>query len=421
MAITYPRTMRGQFEIRESASWGADTGTWTYLKTKEVGFPSGLDYVEGDDITQEDAEDVGSVILTPGDVTMRCGLHPAVSSWPTLAPVIGDMPPIFVPLKSLMGLVTVGGYGVTTTGNTTTVLQFDIYGSTPSALGWKPSDPILVRNAGESNIMGANVVKEVDDLAFTVTLVSPLPSAPGDGAICYGGFAAPKISTDTSVPVDTRWTGEATYDVRKALSSLPSSAQISAPYRGLAELSMTFHSAQPIPPDASESGGGAVSQTYDYPEASQVIAGGLYHWDGSSNRKLTGGIEIDFGVELSDVDGINAVDPNGIAAMVLTARKIRVSVKPALTSDAHALWEIFQNPTTDSVLTGWWGTGPRAWMFQVPQATIMAVPDWGDEGGKVILEATFGAAKYTGHDGSASPTTGIDSPFVLASLAGAAS
>lgn len=427
MAITHPRVKRGQFEIRESASWGADSGAWTYMKLKEQTMPPGLDYVEGDDITQYDAEDVGSVLLAPGDVTLRSGLHPAVSEWPAVKPIIGNLPPIYTLLKSLMGTATAGGYGVTTTGNTASVLQFDSY-DTLSALGYLEGDLVYLREPGAAGIIWASAIADVDDLNFQITLRHPVAAAacangsePADETIVYGGFNVPKITTDVSVPLDLRWTGEAAYIQRKALSCLPSAASISAPHRGLAELSMTFRSALPAPPDASESGGGVSLQTYSYPETSQVIKGGLYHWDGSTNRKLTGGMEIDFGVELSEVGGVNAVDPLGIAAFVLTARKIRVRVSPAMNSDAYALWDIFQNPPTTSILTGWWGIGQRVSAFQIPQAAIVSVPSESDGEGKVMIEAEFGASPYTGDTGSPSGSTGVDAPFVLGSLAGAAS
>lgn len=421
MAITYPRTMRGQLEIRESAGWGQDSGAWTYMKAKEVGFPTGLEYQEGDDITQDDAEDIGHVLFGPGDVTLRTGLHPAVSAWPGVAPLIGNLPPVFVLLKSLMGAVTVGGYGVTDSGNTTTVLQFDAQGAMPTAMGFVEGDPIWVRDPAGAAVLGANVIKDVDDVAFTVTIRSPLPDTPDDLAIGLGGYAAPKVSTDVSVPLDLRWTGEAAYDVRKSISCLPSSCGIEAPYRGLAELSMTFRSALPSPPDASESGGGALQQSYPYPETSQVIKGGLYYWNGSTNRKLTGGISIDFGVENSEVGGINGVDPNGIAAMVLSARKIRVKITPAMNADGYALFDVFQNPPPISVLTGWWGVGPRVWMFQIPQAVIVEAPNYADDEGKTMLDCTFGAAEYNGDTGTPGATDGIDKPFVIACLAGATS
>jgi len=411
--------MRGILEIGEESAWGAGSASLAYLATKEVSFPTGHEYEPGDDITQYDAEDVGSILYQPGDVQIRCGLHPAVAEWPVGKPDLGDLPPIFTLLKSALGGALAGGYGVTTTGNTTTVLQFDPYGDTPATLGFKVGEPVWVRVAGGANVLGYNTIKTVNNTAFTVTLRSPVPSAPGDAAVVYGGFACPKLTTQTSTSLEALWTGEASYDVRQALACAPSSQTIAVPFRGLAELTTTLRSARPVPPDPSESGGGVSQQSYPYPEASQAIHGGLYLWDGAVNHKLTGGVDIDLGIELSEVPGINGVDPNGIAAFVLTARKIRVKLTPAYVDTT--MWEVFQNPPASSVLTGWWGVGPRCWGFQIPQAIVVSSPSWTDEEGKINLSVEFGAAEYTGDTGTPGAADAIDKPFVIGCIAGDAS
>jgi hypothetical protein len=43
-------------------------------------------------------------------------------------------------------------------------------------------------------------------------------------------------------------------------------------------------------------------------------------WNGVSLTKFTGGVEIDFGVELSADDGFHFDDPNGIASFVTHKR-----------------------------------------------------------------------------------------------------
>ena len=417
--MAYYRTKRGALFIGEETAFGDGAAALTYIKTKEVGFPAGMEYAPSDDIVQEDVEDQGTVLYGPGDVTFKMGLHPVKgSTWPTAKPVLGSKPPISLPLEAIMGGVLAGGYGVLTAGSTTTVLQFDPYDpvGVPSVMGFVVGEPVYVRTSGAENVLGVNVAKDVDDINFTVTLRSPLPSAPATGAIVYGGYCWPKLSSAASSSYELQFEGEAVTDVRQSLGGFAGQASIAAPQRGKAELSMTFHCAEPVPLDVAEAGGNPGVQAYAYPDAAQVIAGGLYLWDGTNNHKLTGGIDIDFGVESVPVEGIHGTDPNGIAAYVMIMRTIRVKVNPAYVD--NKLIDLFRNPKAVQVLTGWFGRGPRVWMFQLPQTIMTMAPTLGDQSGVIIHPLEFGAAAYTGDTGTGGAAAAGDKPAVIGVLAG---
>lgn len=415
--MAYYRTKRGALFIGEETSFGAGSAALEYIKTKEVGFPAGMEYSPADDIVQEDTEDQGTVLYGPGDVTFKMGLHPVKgSTWPTAKPVLGSKPPISLPLEAIMGGVKAGGYGVLVAGSTTTVLKFDPDGDTPTVMGFVEGEPVYVRTAAAANVLGVNVAKDVDDVAFTVTLRSPLPSAPAVSAIVYGGYCWPKLSSAISTSYELKFLGEASTDVRQSLGCFAGAGALAAPHRGKGELSLTFHSAQPVPLDVAEAGGSPAVQAYSYPDAAQVIAGGLYLWDGSSNHKLTGGIDIDFGVESVPVEGVHGTDPNGIVAYVMIMRTIRVKVDPAYVD--NALINLFQNPADVQVLTGWFGRGPRVWMFQLPQTIMTLAPTFGDKAGVIIHPLEFGAAAYTGDTGTGGASDAADKPAVLGVLAG---
>ena len=414
--MAYYRSKRGAFFIGEESSFGAGSVAQVYLKAKEVSMPSGMEYQAGDDIVQKDAEDAGSVLYQPGDVVVKCGLHPFTTAWPTAKPSLGSKPPISHTLKAVLGGVLAGGYGVSTSGHTTTVIQFDPYGDTPSTLGFKVGEPVYVRNSGALNILGANVVKTVDDVGNTITLRSPLPAVPGTAAIVYGGYCWPKLPTGTAQSYQATYKGEAATHVQQAYGCCAAAASIAAPYRGLAELSITFRSAQPLPMILAESGGAPSPQTYSYPEASQVLNGGLYLYNGVSSTKLAGGIDVDFGVELQEVPGVNGVDPNGIAGYLLTARKIRLKLNPAYTD--NAIIDTFQNPPASAVLTGWWGRGAAVWTFQIPAAMLVTPPELNDESNVLHNRLEFGCGEWTGDTGAFSDAEAGDKPFVLGCLAG---
>jgi len=414
--MAYYHTKRGALFIGEEDSWGAGSSSLAYVQTKEFSIPVGMEYSDPQNITQSDVEDQGSVLYQPGDISFKMGLHPYTSTWPTAKCVIGSIPPISQVLQAILGGTKAGGYGVTTIGNTTTVLQFDIYDDTPTDLGFVEGEAVWVRNPDETNVLGANVISDVDDVAFTITVRSPLPSTPADAAIVYGGFCNPKLATSQVASQEVKWTGEATTDVRQALGCIASQASIEAPYRGLAELTAGFRSARPVPPDIAESGGAPSDQTYNYPEASQVLFGGLYLWDGSENRKITGGASINFSIDAVDIPGIHGTDPNGIADIILAARKIRVKIKPAYAD--NDLIDMFQNPPASMVLTGWWGRGSASWMFQVPAGMLVSSPNWTDEGGAIHHELEIGTGAYTGDTGTGGATDAGDKPFVIGMLAG---
>lgn len=422
--MAYYRTTRGSVwigpEDTTTPAWGGGSSSLEYLKTQEVTTAAGqgVEYSEITNITQEDVEDQGSYLTVPGDITLKTGLHPWSNTWPTAKPVDGNEPPISNLLESVFGGVNSGGYGVTSAGNTADVLQFDPYDPLDD-LGFAPGDMIFVRNPGAANIIGANVIKSIDTGDSEITLRSPLPSIPENGAIVYGGYSFAKLPAAQADSYEIEYRGEATTDVRQHLACVPTSLTIDAPYRGQATISVTYRSAAPTPMDVDESGGNPDTQTYPYPEASQVL-GGLSYYVGTNALKFTGGISITAEIEAADVNGIWNDDPNGIANILMMSRKVRVVLTPAY-EDNH-VFDSFRVPNAISVLTGWFGRGAAVWGFQIPQALFVAAPAFGDESGVLTTETTWGCGAYSGDTVQAPGTIGAGDPgdksFVIAMLAG---
>lgn len=425
--MAYYRSKRGAIWGESETAFGAGgAGSPTYLKTKEFSAPIGLEYAPGDDITQKDVEDIGSILYKPGELTLKMGMHPQQSAWPTGAPVEGENNPIVGLLEGVLGTVFDGGYGVThTTGNSTTVLAFPTGEGvdTPTEMGFVPGEFVFVRNANGTNIVGANVVKTVDDVLNKVTLRSPLPAIPGSQAIVYGGYTVAKLPMTTVPSYEFIVSGEGAFDHQHLFGCCCKSLSIEAPHGGLATLSATYSCAAPTPPVAGENGGAPDNQTYSYPETPQVLFGGLYLHDATgagTTYKLEGGVNIDLGVELQPVEGVHGVDPNGIAGYCLTARTIRVKLQPAYTS--NALYALFASPPSAGLtVTGWWGRGAQVWAFQIPNAILVSPPKKADKNGISMLEVEFGCAAYAGDTGTFDDADAGNKPFCIGVLAGAVS
>jgi len=419
--MAYYRYKRGACYIGEETAWGAGSSGLKYLRAKEVTIPPGEDYVEGEDIIIKDAEDVGHVILAPGDVTIKSSLKAAVAEWPGQAPSDNqaNLNPLGHLLESGLGGWVAGGYGVTSSSNTTTILRFDPYGDTPTTMGFTVGQLVAVRNAAAENVVGVGRISALDDVAYTVTLGCPLPAAPGNAAIVYGfqNFFTTYPASPKSYEV--KFLGEAEDDVRQAKGCVVSSIQIDAPLRGTAEITAVLRSALPTPMDPDTTGGAPdeTSQELIYGDT-QVISGGLYAYNPSIGlTKLTGSVKIDAGIELLEVAGINGVDPNGVAAYRQGLRKTRVTVTPAYVT--AGMWEVFRDPpAAGTMLIGWWGRGCRVFGFCIPCGHLVQVPSLNDQGGVLSTELVFGAMNHADTGDFAADECG-DKPFVMGWLAGA--
>lgn len=424
--MTYYRSnaKRGAVWAGPETSFGAGASELSYIKVKEFQTPTGLDYQPADDIVQEDAEDAGSVLYVGGELSLKGGLHPCLTAFPTAKPGENQYPPMAGNLSAVLGEPLAGGYGVTdTTGNSATELAFPSAGSTPTSMGFKCGELVWVKNAAGTNVLGVNAIKTVNDSTKKLTLRSPLPGIPGSQAVVYGGHSWAKLPIAAAPSYEIVTSGEAAFDHQHFLGCCIKALSLDAPHGGTATLSATYQVAQPVPPASGETGGAPTSQAYPWPGAPQVLFGGLWlhdHTGAGTSYKIEGGVSIEFGVDLQPVGGLHGTDPLGTAGFVITERKIRVKVTPAYTS--NALFALFENPPTAGLtLSGWWGRGAASWGFNVPNATIVSAPKKTDKNGVAMLEIEFGCAAYSGDTddgyGFAADEAG-DKPFVIGVLSG---
>lgn len=403
------RTKRGALYGWDEVVFGdGGAGGGTYIPVEEVDFSDlGYGYQEGEDITQSDVEDQGLPIRQPAKLSFRMGLHPYQSTAPEAAPTGNPHPPAWLMGKMLGGIDKGGWCHVVTAGSTASLVKVTEGQSASLAVG----QPIWCTSAAGQIMMG-----RVKSIALSagfpdeITLTQPMPAAPDAGTDVFGSHYVWKGTPTGSHAFG--WAGEAATDFRKGLGSMASSCKLTANPRVGATLAWEYMMARVSDMTDGESGGAPADETYAFPEKGQTLDGGLYLWDGATSTKITGGVEIDFGVETVPNDGINWADPNGIAEYLLLRSRLRIKLVPAY--DGNELMTMFRNSTTLS-LSGWWGVGYKKFGFCIPAAIQVQHPKPGDRNGLQGLELLIGAATYSGDTGADDPT---NAPAVFGWLAG---
>lgn len=417
--MAYSVQKRGEPQIGKETTFGAGASELKTMRLEECTIPLGREYQTGNDIKQDDSRDPGTWLNVAGDITIKGSLHPQQNVWPTGASVDSDIAPVTIPFEACLGEGKRGGYGVLAGSSTTTLLKFPTTegADTPSEMGFVPGEMIYVRAAGANNILGCNVIKSVDDVANTITLRSPLPSAPLTGAIVYGGYSLPKQDMTTLEGYEIKHLGSAAFDVRRGLGCTIKSLKVDAPYGAkTATFDATFWAALLVPPTASETGGAPSVASYPYPEGAQVANGGIWVWDGTTNHKIEGGFSLDFGVKNSPIGGIHGTDPNGYSGAVLTGRDITLEVQPAYTGNTYLDW--MDTAPAACVVTFWWGKGAQVIGGQIPAAILVDTPADGTDGEAKTLVLKFGDGSYTGDTGTFDGQDAGNKSFVMGWLAG---
>jgi hypothetical protein len=408
----------GALFIGPSAAWGQAAAGLTYLRAGKVKLPAGRTINPSEYDGQLDLVDRPYVLREPGTVEFETGVFPAQSAWPTGDPSAWDPAtgnPTNLLLSAFLGDVHEQVYlGATTGVSTATVLAFDAYEAAIANL--EIGAPIFVRAADADSVLGANCVQSVDYAAGTVTLRSPLPSAPAVGSLVYGCYWNALCPKSTVQDFEITRLGSGNYNRQQNLGCAVSKCVILAPFRKQAMMQMAFLAANPIPPAAAESGGEPTVQTWAWGEAVEVLCGGIYLWDGVTNHKIQGGIELDFGINLVENPGIHGVDPNGVDSFTLEKRQPVAKIQPNYLS--NDLFTLADTQPTTLVLTAWFGRGARCVMFQFPGAIVQKWPEYTGRDGVVDLSIEIGASGYTGDTGDAGADDAVDKGMVFGVLAG---
>lgn len=417
---TQPRMRIGAVVMGPEASFGAGATETYYYRARDISYPIGRTIEGGENLVQRDAQDRPSVLRDPGELEFTMDVYPAASAWPEGPGSREERSPLTEMCATMLGMQNARSiYAVCGGGSSTTVIQLDPYGDSPANCGIAEGDPVWFRASGADRVLGFNTVQSIDNGNKRITLVSPLPSAPSAGCEIYGSYYASLEDGYDLVTCGVDFLGDKAYNKQANKGVAFSNAVISFPFRKLASVKFTGKAALPIPPTAAESGGSPAQQAWALGNGSQVIDGGIYLWDGSTNHKIEGGGELDLGINVVERPGINGVDPNGIAGYDRENVNPTVKLQPNYLS--NALFTLADSEASDLVLTVWWGRGPRVVGFQIPAVYFKKFPERTDRDGLVDLSIELGMLPYSGHSGTSLSTNNVNKSLVIATLAPEAS
>jgi hypothetical protein len=417
--MAYSIVKRGAFYAGPEDSFGAGSSNLMYFRLTECKLPVGREYREGAEIKQDDARDPGQFLEVADETNLKGELHPNMAEWPNSQMGEGALVPDVYLLEAAFGSHKAGGYGVLkASGSSATVLQFPDgeHDETPTTMGFKAGEWVYVRTPSAANIMGAQTIAKVDDVLNQLTLTAPLPATPAASSIVYGGASLPKQAITTPQSYELIDEGSGNWDRRQALGAVLKSLKIVAPYGGIPTIETTLWCARPIQPQAGEEGAAPGVEAWPWEEAKQVLHGGLYIWDGSENRKIDRGFEINVENTLGPVGGINDLDPNGYVAVVRTKQDITVKLEPSY--EDNDLYGWMDAAPTAMVVTGWFGAGPGVWSFQVRAGVLVAVPDDGEDESVKTTPIVIGDGTYSGDTGTFGATDAGNKSFCMGCLAG---
>ena len=406
--------MAGPYKITQGAlflgiedSWGAGSSSLVYVKATNIEFNDlGYGYEPGQDITQQDVEDIGQPVRQPASVGFEMGCHPVRATFPAGAPTDDLHPPALL-ASAVLGKSIIDGFSLVEAGSTVSALKVAEGDSSEFSVGcsyW------TVAASGKVMMFRIKSVTLSPGNPDTLNLLWDLPTAPVVANEIYGSFNVYKGALSDSWNV--RWEGLNPKDVRDAKGCQLESFNLAAPPGQFGNFKVSFRSARVDDIDVAEVGGAPSVQVYPYPEKSQALDGGLFLWNGVSLTKFTGGVEIDFGVELSADDGFHFDDPNGIASFVTHKRDVRIKLTPAW--DANQQFEDFRDGDLVTVF-GWWGIGSKVMGFNAPTGFQVKHPEPTNRNEFWGLSLEFGVAAYGGDTGA---DDSVNNVFGLAWLAG---
>ncbi len=399
-----------------------DEGDFYFIKHRELTLPGGFEYEEGGDTRQRDEEDPGVFLRQPGDGRLIMGLHPFANEIGG-ADAAEPLPPIGVPLSFGLGLhdntpvVTVDAYNAATGvadlgaawGATKEGHLAVVYREISDV--WTPMSLVRIIDTGTGPPNTATLFPKYPD--------DPRRPAIGDKLVGGYGFGLAPVAATKSLPSMAMIKhGEHVSDVWRLRGVCIDDIKINAGFREKATIEFGLKIAEPRPPDGDTVHTGLTPQEYGdppYPEAGQVINGGLYIVDPEENLvKVCGGFEIDVQNETQDVGGIHAADPNGVCGYVQTNRTVRFTINPAFTSANY--WQALRDGADQGIsIMAWFGIGGAVYGFMIPNALQVSVPESVDQDGKLHETVVFGAGATNIDDDSTSDFANL--PFVMLMVA----
>jgi len=400
-------TRRGALFLAKETAWGegADPGDFVYLPHEEVQIDDlGVGHRESPEIAQTDVEDPGQPVRQPASVGGKMALHPYRGTYPdplNWAPAAGPDPhPPGLLLEAIMGGFVLSGTSALAAGSTTREINV------VSSATFGPAQFVFVKAADGRPMAG--VIQEVQEAPDKLILQWPLPAAPADDGLAVGAETYFKTEIADSYTVKHR--GHAPHDLRTWVGAKIASAKITAGPADFATLEYAFRAAKANPLQEGEAGGAPDPQLYPWPEVSQVLDGGLFLVKPTGNPApnewelvpLTGGLDLDFGVESTDVKGIHWTDPNGINDIPPLRRKVRATLKPSW-SDNYLIAQFREAALATPQATGghfgligWWGVEGGSFAVAIRAGFQSKPPSPADEGGVQVLDAEVGSTAYTG-------------------------
>jgi len=421
-------TRRGALFLAEEVTYGAgadDPGDYVYLPHEEVSITDlGVGKRDPQEIKQTDTEDPPQPVRQPATVGGKMALHPYRGTWPdftAMAPAAGPGPhPPGKLLEATLGGYVLGGATTLEAGSTVRIINVT------SALGFGPGQLVFCRSATGRPMMGV-IDKCVDADPDQLELQFPLPAVPADTGAVMGAenfYKADALTKSYAVQNE----GAAAHDVRTWVGSKMQTAKVNAGPADFAVLEYAFQSAKVLPLLEAEVGGSPDPQPYPWPEVSQVLDGGLWLVKATGNPApnewelvaLTGGSDLDFGVETALLRGIHYTDPNGINDVATLSRKIRAMLKPAW-GDNYLHAQFKEAALTPELtqgghfgLIGFWGVEGGLFGFAIRAGFQAEPPTPADEGGLQVLDAQVGSTDYIGDTATGTPARDVakDCSFV---------
>jgi len=370
-----------------------------------------------DALTRKDDDDKGLLARVPREFAMEYPLCGIDSSWPA-SEITGDPPPPVQILEGVLEDAVGGGYGVTQTDSTGSLVKLDAGQGATFEVG----QIIWVRTSSAAGYR-MNPTRISDIQTDDMTVEPPLLTVPSSGDLVIGGWSLAKAVVG---PLPSTYEyclkGAGPVDVRRYLGSVVKTATLDIEPGSNPKLSLGMIAAKVIDPDdAILDGyeGDPDPEAWDYPVLSQAIDGEFFIYDrnGGDTYHLDGSIKLDFGIDAAANMGHSYEYPNGVREWVRTAGRITVGISPAYLD--NALIALSKDPDSDLMLMVSISAGPEAFAFCLPQAVIKRLPEFGERDSFLSLEMEIGAKSYTQDVvPGAEPTSLVNASFVLAFAGG---
>lgn len=422
MATPYLSAL-GQLEIGgEELEFGAETSNYVYLRTLALD-RSSLTKAALDQEHLKQGDHMLPKIMgrANGTFTTRHYLHGFTSSEPASADTrVGAANAsatawdhLMDAMASALGAIVVGGFsGSETVGSSggppvDTLTANDVSSfAVGGPIVWKTGTTDKPRE------MGWVTAKNTGPTPQEITLLQT-PDVNPQGDTLWGGYVIGKRTADpyhvngNFTDYAPSWSLKHTQHDGSILTMLgcrPSNVKIMIPVGDLPTFEITWSVAH-----WSESTGGSISvQTWSYPEP-EAVSQWMVRWGSASPVDLTTkSIEIEFGQEVSPLEGGDA--ESGVESWYTTRRAPTVTISAIRTSsDASQFTSQSEEPLTCQIGSA----AGKMFGFAAKNAALSEYPHAGDDAGAIVSNLVFEAKYYTGDGGSAVDTDVVDADFAV--------